>query len=355
MILTKQLIPSEIPFLCNKRTLYLSDFRAISESMLYEIPAMWKYENLLPWILDGQYVIVNDDFGGIEYNHGNNILPVRKAMDPRVSVFERVKDDIITKNEISSLWVSIPHPKADALAKENKLSINYNYSEFKKYNDKLSQKDVLKSYTPEWKKINNVKELDDFECIHKPGFLKRRFGSGGYTVFLSSEIKCDLNFRNLFSKTSDEWYWEALALGIPHSIQCVRYRESGDTIIFGFSEQLIAENKYFVGSKILPLEFLDDIILRQLRDVLSKINIFLEGYEGFFGVDFMVESETQKISVLELNVRMTAATIPTLLMNELRKEKGEYREDVPLSQVQQHDIILTKDVLANTADILRYS
>ncbi|MCX6730065.1 MAG: hypothetical protein NT058_01015 [Candidatus Portnoybacteria bacterium] len=68
-ITKKKLKSKDINFLQNKKALYVSDFRAISESMDYKIPTMWKYENLFPWILNNQNVVVNEDGNNLNYSN----------------------------------------------------------------------------------------------------------------------------------------------------------------------------------------------------------------------------------------------------------------------------------------------
>lgn len=354
MITKHALIPSEIPFLRKRQTLYVSDFRAISESMLYRIPTMWKYENLLPWILDGQQVATNEDAGSITYPQHNTLLCTEKASDPRISVFERIEKCLTAQSGLSALWVAIPHPKADELASKYQMSLNYAYSDFERYNDKIQQKKILDKYTPIWRKINSIEELEKIINSYHQGFIKRRFGSGGYTVFPVSKTQNDQNFKNLFSQSPNEWYFESFAEGIPYSIQCVRNKELESIIVFGFTQQLVSEGKHFVGSDIFPLKNLSGAVWKQLEEILLRINYFLHGYEGFFGIDFMI-NQSITVSVLEANVRLTAATIPTLVMNAWKKTKAEYREDVPFDQIKPNDTILTNDTFEQTSDILRFS
>ena len=60
-----KLTPQKCKVLQNSKAIYICDFRALGESFDHEIPAMWKYENIAPWILHDRYVTVNEDFENI--------------------------------------------------------------------------------------------------------------------------------------------------------------------------------------------------------------------------------------------------------------------------------------------------
>ena len=57
--------PVDISELNDAKSLYTIDFRSISENTDYEIPAMWKYENLTPWLTEGKFVTVNEGYSSL--------------------------------------------------------------------------------------------------------------------------------------------------------------------------------------------------------------------------------------------------------------------------------------------------
>jgi hypothetical protein len=68
------IVPEQIPFLYQQNALFILDYRSLSESFDYEIPSMWKYENLAPWILNGQTILVNQNSSLLHYENNNNLL-----------------------------------------------------------------------------------------------------------------------------------------------------------------------------------------------------------------------------------------------------------------------------------------
>ena len=350
MILKQTIKPKEIKFLQDKQALYVFDFRALGESMEYDIPAMWKYENLMPWILEGGYAVVNELHQGIHYPGENKLLVVGKGKDARISVARKLRKKKIPAG-IKSLWVAAPHPDADQLAKQNNLTINYTYSDFLFRNDKIRQKDLLKKITPAWKIVKSKKELDTLQKSRKSGFIKRRLGSGGYTVFDIGKIAGNEDFEKLFLQASDEWYFEEFAKGKTHSVQCLMDKESDDIVVFGYSKQRVAEGKCFIGSEILSLDNLKDDIFMQLKKGIKLMSPLLENYVGFFGIDFIVNKEG-KVDILEFNIRTTAVTVPTLLSNNTGS-CAFYEEDLPIAKTENDDIILTEDSDSKCVDVFR--
>jgi hypothetical protein len=77
----------DIEFLNKTETVYSVDFRAISENMDYEIDAMWKYENLSPWIVKNRYVTVNEVYEDINYLNENKYIVLNKGTNSKVSVY----------------------------------------------------------------------------------------------------------------------------------------------------------------------------------------------------------------------------------------------------------------------------
>jgi predicted ATP-grasp superfamily ATP-dependent carboligase len=345
--ITKERLKSEdIKFLKNKKALYISDFRAISESMNYKIPAMWKYENLFPWILNNQNVVVNEDSNNLNYLNKNNLISIPKNDDSRKSIFERIESKI-SKGTLY-LVVAVPHPQADLLAQKYNLKLNYNYLDFLIKNDKFKQKELLEKLTPKWFKIKSQKEIDFLLIEGHEGFIKRRQGSGGFTVFNILEIRNSKNFQMLFKNNPLDWYFEDCVDGKPCSVQCVK--EKKDIFIFGFSEQQIINGHYFVGSKILPIDGIDENLFQTLKECLNKLSPLLDDYEGFFGIDFIINNKNN-LQILEANIRMTAATIPTLITNDLEYNGALFMEDIRLNETKDNDLILTR--YDNEVDFIR--
>lgn len=350
MIIKQTIKPKEIKFLQDNQTLYIFDFRALGESMEYDIPAMWKYENLMPWILEGGYAVVNESHQDIHYPSENKLLVVGKGKDARISVVEKLCKKKIPAG-IKSLWVAAPHPDADQLAEQKNLTINYTYSDFLFRNDKIRQKELLKKMTPVWKIVKNEKELDILRKSRKTGFIKRKLGSGGYTVFDIGKIAGNEDFEKLFLQATDEWYFEEFAKGETYSVQCLMDKEPDDIVVFGYSKQRMAEGKCFIGSEILSLNDLRDDIFMQLKKGIKLMNPLLKDYIGFFGIDFIVGKEG-KVDILEFNIRTTAATVPTLLSNNTGS-RAFYEEDLPIDKIEDEDIILTKDSDSKCVDVFR--
>ncbi|MFA7169732.1 MAG: S-adenosylmethionine decarboxylase [Candidatus Paceibacterota bacterium] len=350
MILKQTIKPKEIKFLQDKQALYVFDFRALGESMDYDIPAMWKYENLMPWIIERGYAVVNELHKEIHYPSENKLLVVRKGKDARISVARKLRKKKISAG-IKSLWVAAPHPDADQLAEQKNMTINYTYSDFLFRNDKIKQKGLLKKMTPAWKIVRNKKELDILRKNRKAGFIKRKLGSGGYTVFDIGKIAGNEGFVRLFLQASDEWYFEEFAKGETYSVQCLIDKESDDVIVFGYSKQHMAEGKCFIGSEILSLESLEDDIFVQLKKGIKLMSPLLNNYVGFFGIDFIVGKEG-RVDILEFNIRTTAVTVPTLLSNNTGSH-AFYEEDLPMDKIKNEDIILTEDSDSKCVDIFR--
>ncbi len=347
MIEVSSLTAKDISFLADPKALYTCDFRAISESMDYEIPAMWKYENFLANVIQAGSVALNENAQAQEKNYEVVVVPT--VSDPRVSVYRRLESH--SNLRLEKLWVAIPHPDADALAQKLGCSLNYSYKNFIPKNDKFEQKRLFGDMSPRWDIVKGRDELQRLQKESRECFIKRRFGSGGYTVFPIQKTVNNESFDRLMDDSSNEWFVEDKIIGTSCSIQCVRFADLDKIVIFGFSEQKIVDESIFAGSIIKPLVEMQPI-QDQLMALLKRLEPMLMDYEGFFGIDFLIQADG-KVQTLEANIRLTAATVPTLVFNKLGGKSAEYYEDLPNKEVQEGDVVLMQDAQMNTADILR--
>lgn len=334
MIQIKAIQPSDIDFLQRKYTLYTIDFRAIGEALNMEIVDMWKYENLLPWILADQNVVVNERHSDIFYRHSNTFLTAQTAPKASTSIYKRMTA-INLPESIQSLWTAIPHPDADRFCEERNIRNSTSYTDFLRRNDKLAQKRLLLEQTPKWALVG---KNDLTAKTWSKGFFKRQYGSGGFTIFTIDEVLSDGNARGMFDDPKALWFYEEFASGFPCSIQCLRSDSLG-TVIFGFSKQKIAEGKHYYGSDLQEMNELSIDVSNQLMQAIEKLDPLLDDYEGFFGIDFMLDGSI--VSILEANIRLTAATIPTLLKNEYHLKNCAYIEDVAQADAEKDDLRLT--------------
>jgi len=349
MITVKALKPAEIDFLQRISSLYSVDFRAIGESLELEIIDMWKYENLMPWIVKNKYVATNELSKSLHYNNENFLLENPMGLKATISIFERLSS-MQLPTEVNKLWTAIPHPAADTLSSEKNLSINYKYSDFLKNNDKISQKELLGDQTPEWKRI--VSEDLDSSFLERDVYFKRQYGSGGYTLHRSIEFNNVEEMKNkIFNDDFSLWFVEEAVKGIPSSIQVVKSKELG-AVIFGYSRQKIIDNKHFAGSEMVSLDTLSSDVMEQLKAGIEKLNPILENYEGFFGIDFMLNGSS--VIILEANIRLTAATIPTLIMNDKEGDRAEYFEDFSINDLTDNDLAIGIHPDKDKCDIVRF-
>ena len=255
----------------------------------------------------------------------------------------------VTLENISALWMGVPHREADLLADRYGLQLNYSFINFKAYNDKYTQKELFNDLTPEWKKVHSPSDVESYLARASEWFLKRRHGSGGWQVFdLGSVTSADIN--RAFSRSTD-WFVEKNIQGDIYSIQCVRLPKEDKTTVFGFVNQLIENGTHFVGGRILPFSDMQTLIKNKLEQVIKILERLLKNYEGFYGIDFIV-TNTQKLYVLEANVRMTAMTIPVLVANDLNRT-FDFLEDVETAQVSENDIVIAEDLVRKAVDVLR--
>lgn len=346
MIKRFPLTPDAVSMLRDKHTLYVGDFRVTAESMEYDIPAMWKYENLLPWILRGQRVTINPDAKNIRYLHRNEFVAVPKKRDPKQSLFSRLRKSDLGR--CTNIWTAIAHPDADAVARRWHLTLNETYADFLVQNDKCRQKRLLGTLTPPWEKIRNETHLRTLRRRHATGFVKRAHGSGGFAIYPLKKTT-DPAFSHLFLATPHEWFFEEEVHGTFCSIQLVT--ENGQTTIFGFTEQML-DHDHYIGSRILPLHSLRKNGWNALERAIVALRPLWKTYSGFWGIDFVLNPQG-RIFVLEANIRLTAATIPTLLSNLVQSGPTIFREDARAYRAP-NTIPLTFDIVKKTADILQF-
>lgn len=339
----KKLTPEDVEDFQDENALYIFDFRALGEDLFMEIPEMRKYENLGKWIARKKHHTVNEWEGLDEKRIQLKHSPLSKD-----TVYSRLKD-INLPDEIKKLWVAVPHPDSDILAIEKNLEVNYKHFLFEKLNDKLFQKKFLGKLSPEFIEINSFLELKNILEKDNNFFLKKRHGSGSFTSYNCQKNDFKILSSNEFIRkyiSKGDFFLERKITGKPLSVQV--FKKDEKYVVFGFTEQLFDGNGFYEGNLIYSPELIKD--KKFIEKVITKCNSMLKEYNGFFGIDFMRE-ESGESYVLELNVRVTVVTIPTLISNEKNFDKAKYLENV--KNPEKEDIILTSFKDEETFDILR--
>ncbi|MFA7717774.1 MAG: hypothetical protein WC875_03595, partial [Candidatus Absconditabacterales bacterium] len=122
------IVPEQIPFLYQQNALFILDYRSLSESFDYEIPSMWKYENLAPWILNGQTILVNQNSSLLHYENNNNLLIINTGDSAKTSLIERAeKSGIVNNMSFDKVFAFIPHPAIDEFCKKYNKALSYTY------------------------------------------------------------------------------------------------------------------------------------------------------------------------------------------------------------------------------------
>lgn len=319
----KPLNINEIKFLSSPHTLFVCDFRATGESLEYDIPAMWKYENLLAHIVDSGTVLCNEDISELQFvNSNQHRIILAKSDDSKISLISKL-DNNTNKPSFAQIWTAVPHPDIDTYSRENNIPVQYSYEDFLRFNNKIHQKKLCTAVTPEWIEIENNehynKVLQENVFESKIYFLKRSIGSGGYCIW---ETEDKTNIDNEYA-----YFVEKKVEGIASSVQICSI--GNDNIIFAYSHQLNSNNKEFCGGKILDLKELPAYCLDAINHIIQQLqNGLLNNYQGFWGIDFIDDKTAQKCWFLEANVRLTALTVPSLLKNTyFPNNKGLFVED----------------------------
>lgn len=332
-------------------TLYVVDFRATGETLTHEINSMFIYENLSQWLSStnsdvsgGIYVVNSYD---IEKNDmDGRLLVASPASHPSKSIIDRAKN---LPEGISRVWTGVPHPAIDKRAEPLGLAVNYDYADFLRYNNKLSQKRLLGDVSPDFFEIKNQADLDKAMAL-KSGYIKSSIGAGGFSVLnVSSELDKIQQKTDLILNSDVTWYYENVASGVAQSVQI--YKTGGSYTLFGYAEQYI-DGTMYVGARLLDINEISADIVSSIQIACERVDGFLCNYEGFFGIDVMVDGS--KVSVLELNIRLTATTIPTLLANNTGKHSRiEYLEEIPADNMIENDILLARSPDKSEVCVLR--
>ncbi len=351
MIHFELLSSNSIEELSREKTLYISDFRSLGESFEYEIESMWKYENLLPWITKKGFCTVNESSQNLLYPSNNSLrlLKCEQGKQPSISIIKRLKEKEHILSQINSIWTAVPHPEIDEIARKYNIQLNYKYSDFIVYNDKISVKKMMGELSPSWHQITDLKMLtEDFKSGKY--IIKRSIGAGGYTTFLPNSKEIPQKLFSLFSNNNFSWYAEEIIDSIPMSIQC--YKKDNTITVFGYSRQIMGNEVEFIGAEFLKLEALtnDKDLYNNITETFSRLSAFLSNYNGFFGIDFFYDSQ-KNFYFLEINARMTALTIPFLLHNLNITKTSKFFEDYE-GDVSKVKFKITFDSKWETNDII---
>ncbi|MDX9971193.1 MAG: ATP-grasp domain-containing protein [Candidatus Gracilibacteria bacterium] len=350
MIKIFPLCPESIEELSQEKALYISDFRALGESFEYEIDSMWKYENLMPWIVKKGFCTVNENSHNLSYPSANlSVIICEQGDRPSIPIIKRIKNTDSLFSKLDQIWTAVPHPEIDKISSQLSLPLNYKYSEFLNFNNKLSVKKLLGDLTPDW---HTISDLNMLKGDYKSGkyIIKRSIGAGGFTTFFPNSIELPEKLLSLFSSNDCDWYSEELIDSIPMSIQC--YKNDDDITIFGYSKQIMGNNVEFIGAEFLDLESLkkDTVLQNFILRTLSNLNSFLSNFRGFFGIDFFYDSN-KNYYFLEINARVTALTIPVLLHNQKLLDTSKYFEDYD-GNISKVKYLLTVESKLKTYDVI---
>lgn len=327
----KKVTVADIPALNQDNTLFISDFRATGEDLTYDIEEMYAYEDL------SNYLVGSGDNSYAASLHSNKKgVLVPSGRRPSESVISRL--DTRKLLGIKNVWTAVPHPDIDTFATNNSMNLNYTYKSFLKLNNKISQKKALKGFTPAYQPIDSPKDIENI-VNGRIGFVKKALGSGGFNIFnLTNEGDRKKAISAVRQARPNEWYIEDEVKGTPMSFQV--YKQGENHVVFGLTEQYL-DGMSYTGCRILDIH--SDITPKLrvvVRKLINQISQFLGDYEGFYGIDFL-QTDTN-IAVLELNVRVTSATVPVLLVNSFTSNTGrvEFFEHPP-QRISSETVFLT--------------
>ncbi len=335
---TTKLTVDDIAEINNPDTLHVIDFRATGETLQHEIVSMFTYENLSQWLpsMDGGrdrgwYAVNTTKLLRDDLEQANVVVAVADKKASK-AVIDRIT---VKPKDATRIWAGIPHPSLDNYCRANNLSINYSYDAFLRYNNKLTQKQHLKDLTPEYFEITDKEDLQRAKNKGS-GFIKASVGAGGFSVLdvRKDTEKIEKMTPEILSDNI-KWYYEATASGLPYSVQL--YKKGDSYTLFGYAKQYIHGTNY-TGAKLLDVtRDVDERLRSFIYNSCCQVHPMLDQYTGFFGIDLMIDDTT--ITALELNVRLTATTIPTLLANATGTHNyAEYFEEVSADSVDANDI-----------------
>ncbi len=347
------LVPEQIPFLHQGNTLFILDYRALWESFDYEIPSMWKYENLAPWILKEQTILVNQNSSLLYYENNNNLVTINTWDSAKISLIERAEKSWILQNiSFDRIFAFIPHPAIDEFCQKYNKKLSYTYKDFVILNDKIQQKKAV-TYTPKRHLIKDFNELQAIPDKHN-FYVKRGIWSGWFTVFKLDTLEWNEKFRDLLN-TSDERYLEEKEYGECMSIQLCK--TDNECVVFWLTKQYIKEEKEFCWAEIININILskNSFLREKLHTCISNLcEKLLSSYTGFFGIDFIYDEQNQTFWFLEWNIRLTAMTIPTLIHNK-NSLQHIFKEDIDKESLKESDLILWYDTAYECCDVLTYT
>jgi len=310
----RDLCVADISILKNPETLYSFDPRSILDECLGKHRYIVSCENLLSNILNEQFIAVNQYAVKHTDTNRNKLLIAEISGDPRISLYTRL-NGVSIPEEIKHLYVAIPNPEAEVLALNKGWDLNYHFSDFTAFNNKIDQKILLGDLTPDWEIIDpKTHSFDETEDL----YFKREVGAGGFATFHASDTK-DMKLPS--RKYPARWFKEKTVEGEPRSVQIFRHG-SGKYTIFGYSEMKIIFKKNYAGGLMKRTSFIPEFVRKGIQLSLTRLDPLFKDYNGFMGLDFLENSKI--MHVLEANVRVTMATFATLQLNESEKQELEF-------------------------------
>lgn len=217
-----------------------------------------------------------------------------------------------------SIFYFKPSLKIDILLKQlgfNKIGNDHKLNE--KFENKILAYNFLAKYFPDVNiegETNTFANLDFQDAVKKyslPFVLQFSHGWAGKTTYFIQSEKQFQSLQKKFPQTKVKV--TKYIKGFTVLNNCCLFQQfvfvSPPAIQINGIDRLCTNPAVTCGRQ-WPAEFLSRFQIEAIYDISQKIGKAMRegGYIGFFGIDFLVEEQTRKIYISEINARLTASS-----------------------------------------------
>ncbi|MBU0975454.1 MAG: ATP-grasp domain-containing protein [Patescibacteria group bacterium] len=293
--------------------------------------------------INNYHIICNDDNDIIDYLQKNKIsvFSLEKALD-RQNIIMRNSNRLLWQNEVQSFIKSNANqnqgyfmffkiaPNLERSAQKMNFGLLNTSSELnRKFELKLPQYEILKTLDIRIPKtvVNELRDTDYSQLVKEldENFIVQfnRGHTGGGTIEIDSKAQLD-ELKELFPNRSVRISKKIIGPAYTVNACVTKHGICWGGLSFQITgvEECTSKKAGTVGN---DWEFIEKLS----REVLSDISKFIEnigmamknsGFKGLFGLDFVLDNQTDKVYVIEINARQPAS-IP--MHSKLQIESGQ--------------------------------
>ncbi len=223
-----------------------------------------------------------------------------------------------SKDETPCILAFKPNLKIDILCSQYGFKKLINDSKTnERFENKINFFEITKKYFPDYHLEGRVRKLGELNYndlakdLSIPFVVQFGHGWAGKTTFVIEEELDWQNLKQKFPQTTVKVTKYVDSFTVLNN--CCIYKDS--VLVGPPALQLsgipdLSENKFITCGRQWSTNNISQMEEEQIKNISQQVGLYMaqNGYQGFFGLDFMIDKNTREIYLSENNARFTAST-----------------------------------------------